>query len=522
MPVIPAGRLPGGRGRPRTRRQLLTAAVVLTIALLGALVVGVQLGQAALSSDAADAGGFLVIALGLFLAVGFAVTRNAAVGMVVWMSALIVARLVPGGGLLAVDRLAFLARVGAWMLELSNGKRKIGRLGLTEFLMLCFIILNIASAVIPHTLPAIGEDGKARPLLDMIMSGAFLPFAGFVLARQILTDERSVRAFLWFLTIFGLYLALTNVVWVLGLKGLVFPQDILDPSNPVHIERGRGIFLNAAVTGYALLVGLIAAMHLARQPLQRWRPLLLIFAALMVVGIGLTQTRSAWLAAALVLVFSAVVMKGFRRPYVLIILAILALVAVNWQQFSSSDREQGGVASQNEAEDRLNAAATAIWAIKEEPYFGWGLGTFPAVNSIHHKAWGDTPWIRGYGIFPHDTQLGIGAELGLIGLGLWLVIIGSMLFTSRRAWKALPRSGLTGRGLVASFWAVAIAYAVTASLIEMRIFTFANAVFFVFGGMCAGLADRHIAAEAAAEAQAEGLHPEDPHGSTLPNAPLRA
>ena len=41
----------------------------------------------------------------------------------------VLARLAPGGGLLAIDRLAFLALVGAWLLELSNGKRTIGRLG---------------------------------------------------------------------------------------------------------------------------------------------------------------------------------------------------------------------------------------------------------------------------------------------------------------------------------------------------------------------------------------------------------
>ena len=50
------------------------------------------------------------------------------------------------------------------------------------------------------------------------MSSAFLPFAGFVLARQILTDEASVKTLLWFLAIFGIYLALTNILWLTGPK----------------------------------------------------------------------------------------------------------------------------------------------------------------------------------------------------------------------------------------------------------------------------------------------------------------
>ena len=131
----------------------------------------------------------------------------------------------------------------------------------------------------------------------------------------------------------------------------------------------------------------------------------------MLVGSALTQTRSAWLAAVMVVVFSAVVMKGWRRWYVIMIMGLLLLVAANWQQFSSSDREQGGVTSTNETDDRLNAAATAIWAIKHEPFFGWGLGVFPSINTIHHQAWGNTPWSRGYGVFPTTPSSGSARSL---------------------------------------------------------------------------------------------------------------
>ena len=49
MPVIPAGMSGRGPGA-RTRRQTVVSATVLTVALLGALLVGAQLGQAALAS----------------------------------------------------------------------------------------------------------------------------------------------------------------------------------------------------------------------------------------------------------------------------------------------------------------------------------------------------------------------------------------------------------------------------------------------------------------------------------------
>jgi O-antigen ligase len=488
MPLIPEG-LAGVTGAMRSRRQLALSAVILTVALGGAMVVGLEIGRAAIASGSTQAGGVLIIVVAVMVVAGFALTRDPSVGILVWLTTLIIVRLTPGGGVLAIDRLAFLALVGAWFLQIVNGRRELGRLGMTEVLMLAFVVLNIASAAIPHALAVVGEKGEPRDLTGIILTGAFLPFAGFVLARQVMIDRDAVRRLLWFTTIIGIYLAVTNVLWLTGPKQLVWPPDIFDESVGIHVERARGIFLNAAVTGYALVVSFATTMYLARQARQRLRPLLITAAILMIVAIGLTQTRSAWLAAALVVVFSAIMFKGFRRWYIVILIGVGLLVGANWQKFTSSDREQGGVASSNEADDRLNSAATALWAIDQKPFFGWGLGTFPNVNAVHHKAWGDTPWERGYGIFPHDTQLGIGAELGIIGLGLWLLIIGSILMTSRRAWQALPRSGLISRELVIVFWSIAIAWAVTSTLIDMRLFAYANAIFFVFGGMCAGLAD---------------------------------
>ena len=519
MPLVPRPTIGIGIGH-RTPRNVIMAGAVGLIVLLGVSAVFLKIARQVLASGSPLAPGILFAGLGLAVAVLYGITRDSSVGIIVWMLALAFGSVVGGQGLLAVDRVAFLALVGTFFIEVVTGRRELGRFGVTEFLMLCFVIYLIASSVAPHALPAVGEKGQVRSLLDLILTGAFLPFAAFVLARQILTDERNVRRFLWFVSLFGVYLALTNIFWLLGPHALVWPKDILDPSVGTHFDRGRGVFLNAAVTGYVLVVCFIATMYLASIKRNRLRPVLLAAALLMLIGIGLTQTRSAWLAAVAVILFSAAVYTGFRRWYVLIIIGLGVLVVANWSTFTSKDRTAGGVNSVNEAQDRLNAAATGLWAIKEKPILGWGLGRFPAINTVYHKAWGDTPWKRGYGIFPHDTQIGIGAELGLVGLGLWLVIIVSMVVASRRAWRTLPRSGLLSRNLAIVFWSVAISWGITASLIDVRLFAFANALFFMFGGMCAGLADE-FARRRLAEELGEGEPPAGAPAGVGPTPVLR-
>jgi O-antigen ligase len=481
---------------------------------LGVVTVGFRLGETAVKADSGAAGGVLILGIGFVVALVFGMARDTTVGLLAWLAAMAFGRLVPGSGFFAADRLAFLVFAGAWFIEVVNGRRELGRFGVTEFLMVSFTMLAIASALAPHDLPAVGDKGAALSLVDIVLSSAFLPFAGFVLARQILNDERAIRRFLVGIVVFGTYMAETNVLWLTGPKVLVWPHDILDPGVGVHFERARGVFLNAAATGYVLVVCFVATMYLARV-YSRWRVVLVLDAFMMVVAIGLTQTRSAWLAAALVVVFSAIVNKGFRRYYITILVGVGLLIGANWSAFTSGDREKGGVTSVNETQDRLNADATAFWAMKQKPVFGWGLGTFSSVNSVHHKAWKDTPWNRGYGIISHDTQMGIGAELGLVGLGLWLLIIISMLVASGRAWKALPRSGLISRDLATSFWCVLIAWAVTASLIDIRVFAFANIVFFMYGGMCAGLADKATRAAEKASANTRSVVSGGPHALTL-------
>ena len=489
MPLIPRPPVGLGLGQRSPRSLAVIGAIALVVGL-GTAAVGLKIARQVLASGSPVAGGALMVGLGFAAALAYGIARDSSTGLLVWMMALAFGRLVGGTGLLALDRVAFLALAGSFFLEVISGRRQLGRFGATEFLMLCFVIYLVASSIAPHPLPALGEKGETRSLLDLILTSAFLPFAGFVLARQILTDERAVRRFLWAITAFGTYLALTNVFWLLGPHSLVFPRDILDPSVGTHFDRGRGVFLNAAVTGLVLVVCFIVTMYLASQQRNRLRVPLLVAALLMLVGIGLTQTRSAWLAAVMVVLFSAAVYTGFRRWYIVIIIGLGLLVGANWSTFTSKDRTQGGVNSTNETQDRLNAAATGIWAIEQKPIIGWGLGRFPSINTVYHKAWGNTPWKRGYGIYPHDTQIGIGAELGLVGLGIWLMIIFSMVVASRRAWRTLPRSGLISRNLAIVFWSVAISWGVTASLIDVRLFAFANTLLFVFGGMCAGLADR--------------------------------
>lgn len=476
---VPAAAGGGWRpGREELRRFALGGAFVVAAVIMLQLV-----GRQAAGSSSPVAAGTVVLGLGLAAAVFFGIARDSSVGVLCWLLAALFTETYPG---VPISRLTFVALVAGWFIAIVTHRRPLQRFGVTELLMLAFLLLNVGSAIAPHALPA---DTDVTPN-SLIFRGVLFPFMLFVIARQTMTDRRAVKSFLWFLVIVGVYVTATAIFYKLGPRFLVFPREILDQGLGINPERARGPQLNSAADGLTMVAAMIAAIYLGVQQDTRHRRLVIGAALLMPVGIFLTETRSIWLSAGLAVILGAMFARGFRRWYLVVLGLATLFIGVNWQKFLSADRQQGGVSSAGEVEARLNDWATALWAIPHHKAFGWGISRFPEINTIHHQHWGNLDWNLGYGFIGHNTHLTTGAELGLIGLGLWLAVLVSVTVATSRAWRLLPRDGLLSRGFVFSFWCAWLGWLINSIVLEMRLFTFLNGLFFVWAGIVAGLGDR--------------------------------
>ncbi len=215
--------------------------------------------------------------------------------------------------------------------------------------------------------------------------------------------------------------------------------------------RAVGVFNQPVVNGMLLALGFAVAMLLmsrySKEPAwRRW--FAFVTAAACGYGLYLTHTRAAWLSGAVMLIIGALLAKGYRKGFIAALGFVATIVAINWSVFTSSDREAGGVASVGEVEDRLNTAQTALWLAAQKPLTGWGIGRFPIVNTYHHQQWSpETPWIRGYAIVSHTNELGILAELGVIGLTLWICVLVLVAYRLWDAYRTLPDDDLCGMPL---------------------------------------------------------------------------
>jgi O-antigen ligase len=385
------------------------------------------------------------------------------------------------------------------------GRRRAPDAGIdkVQAAMVLFVLWNVYSMFAAHKYTA--EDHLLNEVISvprLIVTGTLIPFALYAVGLRAFDRESKVRALLWSVLAISAYSAAVSIMQFTGPTDLVWPRYIITGGEENWVGRAAGVLNQPVANGMILALGFAIAMVLVSRSGEHFWAKVLATAIAVACGVGLylTYTRAAWLSAVVMLVLGVVMAKGYRRGFVAALALAVSGALVNWSLFTSSNREAGGIGSKGEVYDRLNSMKTALWAIEENPLAGWGIGRFQAVNTYHHQQWApDVPWERGYGIVSHSNELGIAAELGLIGLALWLAVLGLIVYKLFRGFSAAPADSLCGRPL-AMIAIIAVAIMLCSGLtVDLRFFDFAPAVVFLLAGVAVGWFTRDPEADPAAD-----------------------
>ncbi|WP_067689356.1 O-antigen ligase family protein [Nocardia jejuensis] len=366
-------------------------------------------------------------------------------------------------------------------------------IGAVECAMVLYLLWNLNSILQTHEFPPIlyPLSGEMLDLWRYLIIGTVMPFAAYLVARMIFSTRESIKFLITTLLVCAAYSAWVSILQFHGPQGLVWPKYIV--ANPAWAERAVGLPNQPEVNGLILIVGFVLSLVLigTEKRSRRMRLLLAVIAVACAYSVYLTHTRSIWLDFGVVIVLAIVLGKGYRTGFVVTALGVAVIIAMNWTTFTSSDRKAGGVASTNEIYDRLNADATAVWAFTQKPWSGWGLGRFVMVNTYRHQQYSpDTPWDRGLGIPAHETELGILAELGIVGLLLWLTVLVLLARRLVLAYLRLPAGGLMGRPLAFTAGAAFVSLVLAGVFVDLRLFDYPSTMVFALVGAAVGAADR--------------------------------
>lgn len=193
-----------------------------------------------------------------------------------------------------------------------------------------------------------------------------------------------------------------------------------------------------------LLPALLIGWQLYRRSPSWWW---LIAMAINLAAFALTDSRSAMLVAGLTAAAAVVRVSPSRREWtkLLLVLGLAAGLVVGLNTWRSQLQRQPvavpgtrfSEALEGESQsgsDRLNflRAGWSIW--QQQPITGTGAGTFAAAHPAHQVR------VTSAASHPHNFWAQVAAELGLIGVGLWLLLVAVWLRYSTRqdlaAWLA--------------------------------------------------------------------------------------
>lgn len=325
-------------------------------------------------------------------------------------------------GALSVSKLVGLVLVLSWFALITSGERDRRQQLFSPPAFLLVLIFFVGWAAVSV---AWADDSGAA--LDA--TTRYLPNA--MLFLIVFAGVRTRKQLLW---VVGSLVVGAVVAAVYGMIAGA-PQD--DP--------GRVAIGNANETAASLVVGgtLAAALAFALRGKPVLRLLTTIAVPLCVFAVFLTLSRGGLVALGASLV-AAIVMAGRRRGVVLGVAAAAVLATVIYF----------GAFAPAEARDRVldvngGTGRTDIWTVgwrmvEDRPLLGVGAGNFP-VASIHYLlepgALMRTDFIVDNPKVAHNTYLNVLAEMGVVGLALFLAIIALPLWWAARAVGVAARAG---------------------------------------------------------------------------------
>jgi putative inorganic carbon (hco3(-)) transporter len=316
------------------------------------------------------------------------------------------------------DRLVLVFGVIAVALRAPGlGRRAPLRLQFVHVLLVLAALYAILSAVWAGTT----DTASVYALLDRF---GIVPFLVFLVAPFAFRTARQRAILIGTLVAVGLYLSLTAIAESVGLTAFVFPGYITDPNVGIHFGRSRGPFVEASANGLAIVMcGAAAAVALTCWR-GRWRLVAWATLALCALGILLTLTRSAWIAAILGAALAMLAARRLRRyllPALAGLVVVLAVALATVPALSSNI--QSRAADESPVWDRRNMVTAAVGMIDERPLVGFGWATFAAESPDYFRQ-ADTYPQQGEGLVVHNVYLLYAAQLGLLGVFLWAAAFG--------------------------------------------------------------------------------------------------
>ena len=356
------------------------------------------------------------------------------------------------------------------------------------------LALALVGYLVLRTLATDPRGTGLTPLVDVAL-WYVMPLGIYWVVRQARIGRPQNATILLCMTLFGIYLAVTVIAERFEVYALVYPRYIvtsLDEKATLFVGRGRGPLLSPMVTGIQLAACFSAALMLWPRSGRWGRCGLAATAAIFVLALYCTMTRSVWMGAGLGLaVIAGLGMPAKWRVPALgaVVLSAGLVAATNWEQFVAFKRDKN--LSARETADSVTLrpimAEVAWLMVLDRPIFGCGFNQYvPEHNNYLADRSTDLVLEKCRPYAPHSLFFGIATETGLVGLGLFLTLLAAWGRDAWQLWRAAD-APLWVRQQGLFFLAVLSAYLVNGAFHHIAVIPMSNLLLFFAAGMNAAL-----------------------------------
>lgn len=332
---------------------------------------------------------------------------------------------------LSLDRILWFGFMGVLALRWIRGSVRMDSLDRMDVVLIALVGWSLLSCV------RFGLMNAPQPPVTRWFFYLMMPCSlYFVMRLRSLDDESSldklVHALTTVLIVLATYLAMTGVFERLDLRALVFPRFINDPEVWEFYGRGRGPLLNPAGNGILMTVGLAACIARFFKASRHGKAMYMGLALIMLLGCYSTLTRSVWMGVAMTMGLIGLL----YAPMKLRIVALVGLVLVAGMMMTGlkdqlleikRDKNLSAAESAKSVELRPLLAVVAYEMVKDNPLGGHGYGQYLRAAEPYHTIRSHQlplETVRPY--IQHNIFLATAVDLGLIGLSLQLLLLGSL------------------------------------------------------------------------------------------------
>ncbi len=275
----------------------------------------------------------------------------------------------------------------------------------------------LAAVVVLYAIQVLYSEDFSKGLQDVCFF--FVPFSlVYGLLRDLTWDRRLLTLVLWVIGIEAVCFVLVGSVEFVS-KSLFWNDQVIR-SNEFHTYfRVNSVFWDPNIYGrYLALVAVVAMTALLWARERKTLALLTVLVAVLWIGLVPTFSQSSFAA----LLAGLAVLAGLRWSVkwtgvavgAAVVAVVLASVASGSLSLSRINIDTSG---------RANLVSGGVHLFTQRPIYGYGSGSFPKAYRKHVKTRKAPVSVS------HTEPITVAAEQGLVGLGLYLALVVTALWT---------------------------------------------------------------------------------------------